>query len=132
MHHAWVYVYTYDLKRKVKKLESNPIMCGFPVGDKNTFKTNMHGLYVHTYGLNGMFPKISNLLLFSFLFQLDSKLNDEYGGTVPSRPHNIGVEGAADLSSHGTTRKLHKVEDVDTSEGLCFLHLICGLTFFQF
>ncbi|KAL3032989.1 hypothetical protein AAZX31_02G112900 [Glycine max] len=49
--------------------------------------------------------------------ELDSKLNDEYGGTVPSRPHNIGVEGAADLSSHGTTRKLHKVEDVDTSEG---------------
>ncbi|KAG4403216.1 hypothetical protein AAZX31_01G056500 [Glycine max] len=49
--------------------------------------------------------------------ELDSKLNDEYGDTVPSRPHNIGVEGAADLSSHGTTRKLHKVEDVDMSEG---------------
>ncbi|XP_061355650.1 serine/threonine-protein kinase 1 isoform X2 [Gastrolobium bilobum] len=47
---------------------------------------------------------------------LASKLNDEYGDTVPSRPHNIGVEGAADLSSHGTMRKLHKVEDVDTSD----------------
>ncbi|ESW25495.1 hypothetical protein PHAVU_003G041000 [Phaseolus vulgaris] len=49
--------------------------------------------------------------------QLVSKPNDEYGDTVPSRPHNIGVEGAADLSSHGTMRKLHKVEDVDMSEG---------------
>ncbi|KAJ1400913.1 Protein kinase domain [Sesbania bispinosa] len=48
---------------------------------------------------------------------LDSKLNDEYGDTVPSRPNNIGLEGATDLSSHGTMRKLHKVEDVDTSEG---------------
>lgn len=56
-----------------------------------------------------------------------SKLNDEYGDTVPSRPHNIGMEGAADLSSHGTMRKLQKVEDVDTSEGLCFLHLIFSL-----
>lgn len=50
-----------------------------------------------------------------------SKLNDEYGDTVPSRPHNIGMEGAADLSSHGTMRKLQKVEDVDTSEGSVFL-----------
>lgn len=52
-----------------------------------------------------------------------SKLNDEYGDTVPSRPHNINMEGAADLSSHGTMRKLQKVEDVelDTSEGSVFL-----------
>ncbi|XP_057448094.1 serine/threonine-protein kinase 1 isoform X2 [Lotus japonicus] len=48
---------------------------------------------------------------------LASKLNDEYGDTVPSRPHNMNVVGAADLSSHGTMRKLQKVEDVDTSEG---------------
>lgn len=49
-----------------------------------------------------------------------SQLNDEYGDTVPSRLQNIGIEGASDLSSHGTMRKLHKVEDVDTSEGLYF------------
>ncbi|XP_027361671.1 uncharacterized protein LOC113869515 isoform X2 [Abrus precatorius] len=49
--------------------------------------------------------------------QLASKLNDEYGDTVPSRPLNIGVEGGADLSSHGTMRKLQKGEDVDMSEG---------------
>jgi len=61
-----LYVHTYDLNRKVKKLESNPIICGFPIGDKSTFKTNMHVLYVHTYGLHGMFPKITNMLLFSF------------------------------------------------------------------
>lgn len=59
---------------------------------------------------------------------LASKLNDEYGDTVPSRPHNMNVVGAADLSSHGTMRKLQKVEDVDTSEGLCFLYLICSST----
>lgn len=53
-----------------------------------------------------------------------SKLNDEYGDTVPSRLHNIGVQGAADLSSHSTMRKLHKLEDADASEGFCFLHLI--------
>ncbi|XP_047154078.1 serine/threonine-protein kinase 4 isoform X3 [Vigna umbellata] len=49
--------------------------------------------------------------------QLVSKPNDEYGDTVPSRPHNIGVEGAANLSSRGTVRKLREVEDVDMSEG---------------
>jgi len=66
----------------------------------------------------GMFLKLLNMFLFSFFLQLVSKPNDEYGDTVPSRPHNIGVEGAADLSSHGTMRKLHKVEDVDMGEGV--------------
>jgi len=65
-----------------------------------------------------MFSQIADMFLLSFFLQLVSKPNDEYGDTVPSRPHNIGVEGAADLSSHGTMRKLHKVEDVDMSEGL--------------
>jgi len=58
------------------------------------------------------------MFLFSFFFQLVSKPNDEYGDTVPSKPHNIGVEGAANLSSHGTVRKLREVEDIDMSEGL--------------
>ncbi|XP_020216141.1 serine/threonine-protein kinase dst2 isoform X2 [Cajanus cajan] len=49
--------------------------------------------------------------------QLASNLNDEYENTIPSGSHNVGVEGAANLSSHGTVRKLHKVEDVDTNEG---------------
>ncbi|KAL2349145.1 hypothetical protein Fmac_003145 [Flemingia macrophylla] len=48
--------------------------------------------------------------------QLTSNLNDEYGNTIPSRPHRVSVEGAADLSFHGAGTKLHKVEDVDTSE----------------
>jgi len=47
-----------------------------------------------------------------------SILNDEYGDTVPSRPQNIGVEEAAYISSHGTTRKLQRVDEVDNSEGL--------------
>ncbi|XP_017427206.1 serine/threonine-protein kinase 1 isoform X2 [Vigna angularis] len=58
--------------------------------------------------------------------QLVSKPNDEYGDTVPSRPHNIGVEGAANLSSRGTVRKLREVEDVDMSEGVEYYDL-CGL-----
>ncbi|KAI4314070.1 hypothetical protein L6164_027012 [Bauhinia variegata] len=45
------------------------------------------------------------------------KLNDEYGDTVPSRPHNIGILGADDISSDSTLRKLHKLENVETSEG---------------
>lgn len=57
-----------------------------------------------------------------------SILNDEYGDTVPSRPHNIGDEEAADISSHGTMRKLRKVDEVDNSEGQPFLHLICSST----
>ena len=56
-----------------------------------------------------------------------SKLNDEYGDTVPSRPPNIGVQEAADLSSYSTVRKLHKLED-DSGEGLCFFHLFSSLT----
>ncbi|XP_019428756.1 PREDICTED: serine/threonine-protein kinase dst1 isoform X2 [Lupinus angustifolius] len=47
----------------------------------------------------------------------EDQLNDEYGDTVPSRPHNIGVQGAADPSSHSTMRKLHRLDDMDTSEG---------------
>lgn len=47
-----------------------------------------------------------------------SILNDEYGDTVPSRPQNMGVEEAAYISSHGTTRKLQRVDEVDNSEGL--------------
>ncbi|WJX62787.1 Serine/threonine-protein kinase sik1, variant 2 [Trifolium repens] len=46
-----------------------------------------------------------------------SILNDEYGDTVPSRPQNISVEEAAYISSHGTMRKLQKVDEVDNSEG---------------
>ncbi|KAK2429361.1 serine/threonine-protein kinase dst1 [Trifolium repens] len=54
-------------------------------------------------------------------------LNDEYGDTVPFRPKNISVEEAAYISSHGIMRKLQKVDVVDNSEGLLFLHLICSL-----
>lgn len=46
-----------------------------------------------------------------------SILNDEYGDTVPSRPQNMGAEEAAYISSHGTTRKLQRVDEVDNSEG---------------
>ncbi|KAK7274975.1 hypothetical protein RIF29_16078 [Crotalaria pallida] len=48
---------------------------------------------------------------------VDSNLNDEYGDTVPSKRHNLGVQGAPDLSSNNTMRKLHWSEDVDASEG---------------
>ncbi|KAI4328566.1 hypothetical protein L6164_020908 [Bauhinia variegata] len=44
------------------------------------------------------------------------KLNDGYGGTVPSRRHNIGVGGVDDLSSDSTLRKLHKLENVEMGE----------------
>ncbi|MCH95266.1 serine/threonine-protein kinase dst1-like, partial [Trifolium medium] len=47
---------------------------------------------------------------------LASILNDEYGDTVPSRPQNISVEEAAYISSHGTMRKLQKVDEADNSE----------------
>jgi hypothetical protein len=56
-----------------------------------------------------------------------SILNDEYGDIVPFRPKNISVEEAAYISSHGIMRKLQKVDVVDNSEGLLFLHLICSL-----
>lgn len=59
-----------------------------------------------------------------------SILNDEYGDTVPSRPQSICIEQAAYIPSHGTMRKLQKVDEDDNTEGLLFLHLICSLNYF--
>ncbi|KAK4263599.1 hypothetical protein QN277_028989 [Acacia crassicarpa] len=46
----------------------------------------------------------------------EQKLNDDYGDTVPSRPLNIGVQGAGGLPSDGTLRKLN-LESVEPYEG---------------
>ncbi|CAL5188570.1 unnamed protein product [Lathyrus oleraceus] len=46
-----------------------------------------------------------------------SILNDEYGDTVPSRPQSICIEQAAYIPSHGTMRKLQKVDEDDNTEG---------------
>ncbi|XP_054824481.1 serine/threonine-protein kinase 1-like isoform X2 [Prosopis cineraria] len=47
----------------------------------------------------------------------EQKLNDDYGDTVPSRPLNVGVQGAGGLSSDGTLRKLNRLASVELSEG---------------
>ncbi|XP_028803572.1 serine/threonine-protein kinase cst-1 isoform X2 [Neltuma alba] len=47
----------------------------------------------------------------------EQKLNDDYGDTVPSRPLNVGVQGAGGLSSDGTLRTLNRLESVELSEG---------------
>ncbi|KAF7827962.1 serine/threonine-protein kinase dst1 isoform X1 [Senna tora] len=49
--------------------------------------------------------------------QNEQKLNDDYGDTVPSRPQNIGIQGAGDLSSDRTMRKLDRSESVELNEG---------------
>lgn len=53
----------------------------------------------------------------------EQKLNEDYGDTVPSKLHNIGVQGAGDPSSNRTLKKLHRLKSVELDEGLSFLLL---------
>lgn len=51
-----------------------------------------------------------------------SKLNEEYGDTVPSKPQNMGLQVSNEASAAGTLKKLHILDGVEgTGEGKEFL-----------
>lgn len=44
---------------------------------------------------------------------MGSKLNEDYGDTVPSRPLNVGFQDANQVLPTSTLRKQHKLEDME-------------------